>query len=210
MSLQFGTIDSDSRFGITLSHSFIRQENGSDKLLVLLPGGGYTNDYPLMYYLRKAGLQLGYDVLSVQYGSQVTGANLDAETISYIQADSEAAVKAAMVEGYQQVCFAGKSLGTPLAAGFAKMMADISVSLILLTPIGGATQGLGDIPTVAISGTADPMFVAELATDTPHLKWMICEGLNHSLEHKNDWRGSLEVLPEIIAACETFLRNQST
>jgi len=205
MAIQVSSIETQSRFGVKVHHALMMQEDGSDKLLVMLPGRGYTTEHPVLYYLRKAALQLGYDVLSVEYGFQAGHLDLTSENMPYLPDDVQAATQPVLARGYAQVCIAGKSLGTPLAAALARQISETRVSLLLLTPIAGATQGSGAIPTLAIIGTADAAYTPELVKDEPHLTWRVLEGLNHSLELKGDWRASLAVLPEIIAACEAFL-----
>jgi acetyl esterase/lipase len=205
MSLNFSAVETESHFGVRLRHPLTTQDSGADKLLVLLPGKGYTNDYPLLYTLRKIALQLGYDVLSVTYGFQVTGADLTAENMAYIQEDVDSAIQPVLRRGYRQVCFAGKSLGTPLAAELARRFSDKQVSLILLTPIGGATQGLGAIPTLAVIGTGDALYFPELVSDDSCIKWLVVEDVNHSLEFEGDWRASLSTLTDVMTACEAFL-----
>ena len=40
---------------------------GSDTLLIMLPGLGYTNDMPLLFYLHEIAINRGFDVLQVNY-----------------------------------------------------------------------------------------------------------------------------------------------
>lgn len=206
MSLQVETLKVESKFGATALNTWWRQD--SDKLLVTLPGRGYTSDYPLLYYLRSVALQQGYDVLSVQYGFQVNGADLTPENMVYVQEDVKAATTPVLAQGYKQVCVAGKSLGTPLAVELAHNIKDADVSLILLTPIGGAVMTSETLRTLAMIGTADTLYAAEWVAsfaNHPHITWRVFEGLNHSLEVKGDWKASLNIMSEIIAACEVFL-----
>ncbi len=199
----------ESRFGVTVYNQLLAHDPPSDKLLVVLPGKGYTCNHPVLYYLRRAALALGYDVLSVEYGFQVANAEFDATTVESLQEDAEAAVRPALARGYRRVCFAGKSLGTPLANELARGLRAETVSLLLLTPIGGAMQGLGSLPTLAVFGSADALYAPEIVAafdGHPTVTCRVFDGLNHSLEVKGDWHASLEVLPDIIATCEDFLR----
>lgn len=205
MAIQHSSIETESKFGTTAHHLLSTQEGGSDKLLIILPGRGYTTEHPLLYYLRSAALQLGYDVLSVQYGFQAAQIDVTIENMPYIQDDVQQAVKSVLARGYRKICIAGKSLGTPLAAELARSITDAQVSLLLLTPIGAAAQGLGAIPALAVIGTADAAYSADMIKDDDYLTWRVFEGLNHSLELRGDWRASLAVLPEIIGACAAFL-----
>lgn len=210
MTLQTITFAVESSLGVRLNHRLLAQEGGSDRLLILLPGRGYTLDYPLFYNLRRAALGLGWDVLNVQYGFQAAGVELEAAQTPQLIEEVMDGVRPALERGYKQVCVAGKSLGTPMAAEVARSIQDAEVSLILLTPIGGAVQGLGSIPTLALVGTADALYSAhevQAFTGHPTVTWRVYEGLNHSLEVKGDWRASLRILETIIDTCESFLKS---
>jgi acetyl esterase/lipase len=205
MSIKISTIATESRFGVTTHHLLMSQSDSADKLLIMLPGRGYTTEHPVMYYLRKAALNLGYDVLSIEYGFQAGHIDLNAGNMPYLEADIQAAVASVSGHDYQRICVAGKSMGTPLAVGLAQTLAAKNISLLLLTPVTGAAQMAGTIPALAIIGTADYFYQPDAIRDTPTLKWRVFEGLDHSLENKNDWHASLAVLPDIITACAEFL-----
>ncbi|MBZ0283774.1 MAG: hypothetical protein K8L97_23760 [Anaerolineae bacterium] len=206
MSLQTEIVKVESKFGTTAYNSWMRQD--SDNLLVMLPGWGYTCENPLLFYLRSAALQQGFDVLSVQYGFQTNHAELTPETMTFVQEDVKAATDPVLAHGYKQVCIAGKSLGTPLAVELGHNINNANVSLLLLTPMGGAVMVSETLQTLAVVGTADGLYSAEWVesfANHPTVSWRVFEGLNHSLGVKDDWRASLAILPEIISACETFL-----
>jgi len=205
MMIQASTIETESRFGVAAKHRFFTQDGGSDRLLIILPGYGYTGEYPLLYFLRSAALELGWDVLTVQYGFQAAQTDTTAETMLYVQDDVEQAAQPVLARGYGRVCIAGKSLGTPLAVDLAGRITGAAVSLLLLTPVGGATTMVGTTRTLALIGTADERYQPDLAPDTAHLTWRVFDELNHSLEKPGDWRASLSALGEIIAACAAFL-----
>lgn len=208
MNVQVKTITFQSAFGATTHNHLIRHEAGSDKLLIILPGRGYTTEHPALYHLRAAALQLGYDVLSIEYGFQAARTEFEATQGSYLMDDVMGAVKQVNLSSYRRKAVAGKSLGTPLAAELARSLAEVEVRLLLLTPIGGAVQGLGDIHTLVIVGTADALYSAEEVAGFEHhptIRWSVFEGLNHGLEVPDDWHGSLSVLPEIIGVCASFL-----
>ncbi len=201
------TITIQSRFGVVVHNTLL--SNDSTKLLILLPGRGYTVDYPLFYYLRRTALHQGYDVLSVQYGFQIANMEMDAAKTPLLVPDVLDTIQPVLGRGYEQVCIAGKSLGTPIAAEVARSLLPRDVALLMLTPIGGALQGLGQLPALAVIGTADALYSSEEVaayTGHPSIRWHVFDGLNHSLEVPDDWQASLRVLPEIIGVCAAFLR----
>jgi surfactin synthase thioesterase subunit len=203
------TITVDSGFGVTTRNLFFHHEEPrSTRLVVLLPGRGYTTEHPVLYYLRKMAFARGYDVLSVEYGFQANNAELTPENIPYLQQDVAGAVAPVFERGYEHICVAGKSLGTPLAAELARRIVTDEVSLIQLTPIGGAMHGLGEIRTLAVIGTSDSLYspeIVEAFRESRTVHWRVFEGLNHALEYDNDWGRSLDALREVMAACAEFL-----
>lgn len=208
-SLQNTTISIDSRFGVKTHNGLLRHEPASDRLLIMLPGRGYTCENPLLYMLRQAALAQNYDVLSVQYGFQIANSEFAVERMADLQNDVKRTVEPVRAMGYKHICVAGKSLGTPLAVGLARALKGVEVSLILLTPVGGVAQGAGAIRTLAIIGSNDAFYSpgeVEGFRKHPNVSWRVFDKLDHSLEYPDDWRASLEILPEIIYQCETFLK----
>ncbi len=206
--MKFNSVKVESRLGTTINNLFLTHDTPSEKLLIMLPGRGYTCEHPVLYYLRRAAMVGGYDVLSVQYGFQVANVELDAENAAYLREDVQKAVEGTLPGGYRRVCVAGKSMGTPLAAELIRNLTNDTRSLILLTPLEGVVSSVGDIRTLAIIGTADPVYKPEEVAafkNHPMVTWRVFENLNHSLENPDDWRTSLGALLDITGACEVFL-----
>ena len=59
-------------------------ENKSDILAVILPGIGYTLDRPILDYSKKLCLELGYDVLPIEYGFQAARKEFDKEKFQIV------------------------------------------------------------------------------------------------------------------------------
>lgn len=188
--------------GLRIEHLLITHEQPRG-LVILLPGRGYTCDYPVLYYLRKAAAALNYDVLSVRYGFQVMPQGMrDGFLTDTLAAEVDQVVAQVLQPGYARVIVVGKSLGTPLAVRYATQ----AERLILLTPIGTSVQDAGDKPILAVSGTADPSYQPELVEQAGgNVRWIVYEGLDHSLEVRGDWAASLNALHEVTQACVDFI-----
>ena len=198
-------VEVQSGAGVTIPNAFIYHKPAASKLMILLPGRGYTCDHPVMHYTRRVALDKGYDVLSLQYGFQITGRDSDR---AYVWDDVWQAATPVLEGGYEHLCLVGKSLGTPLAAQLAREVAHESVSLILLTPVAGAVEAAGDHRTLAVIGTADHFYQPETVEATagqPNIAWQVLEGLNHALEAPGDWQLSIKALDNVINACYAFL-----
>ncbi|MBE3574396.1 MAG: hypothetical protein IMW99_02895 [Firmicutes bacterium] len=221
-----------SSWGVETHNLLMRHRDGAaDKLMVVLPGEYYSADRPVLDYVRKMGFQRGYDVFSVQYGFQAAGVRLDRSGLPRLQ-DETLAVVGSTLAGYRSFCFVGKSLGTPLAVELARRTtagtdagprpgpgasagaapgkpSGTAVSLILLTPVPRAVaEDTGAAPALAVIGTADPFYSdpdIQAALGRRGVEWRVFPGLNHSLEVPGDWRASVAVLPQVLAACDDFL-----
>lgn len=205
MPVQATQIKSQSAFGITLYHNLIVQEPASDKLMILLPGRGYTVESPLFHYLTQIGLQEKFDVLAIRYAIHHMQVDNWFERLHDIQADCDDAVEQALHRGYEQVCIVGKSLGTPIAGMLANIIDIDRKSVLMLTPIQDAMKLITDIPALAIIGTADPAYNPDMVTQSATESWQVYEGLNHGLEYAGDWQKSLTILPEILSLCAKFI-----
>ena len=209
MAHEISILTVESPFGTTIRNGFNHHTPRSDKLLILLPGRGYTVDNPALYHLLFLGLENGFDVLPVQYGFQVNQRDLEPAQMPYLMTDVQAAVAQVLDRGYREICIVGKSLGTPLAIDLAQTLTADKISLILLTPIGPALQNLPDVPTLAVIGTADPFYSAQMVESTaaqPQVEWVVLDDLNHGLVIDTDWKTSVRGLYTILEHCERFLQ----
>jgi pimeloyl-ACP methyl ester carboxylesterase len=188
--------------GLRIDHLLITNEQPRG-LVILLPGRGYTCDYPVLYYLRKAAVILNYDVLSVRYGFQVMPQGSgDAFPSDTLAAEVDQVVEQVLQPGYARLIVVGKSLGTPLAVRYAAQ----AERLILLTPIGTSVQDAGDKPILAVSGSADPSYQPEVVGLVgTNVRWIVLDGLDHSLEMRGDWEASLDALHQVTQACVDFI-----
>lgn len=195
------TLEMTTASGVTVEHRLIAHDN-SNRLLIILPGRGYTCDHPALHYLRKAAADLGWDVLSVWYSFQAAPLPDEQITLESLAVEVDAAIREVLKRRYARVCIAGKSLGTPLAV----LHAHQAERLILLTPVGTAVFEVGDVPTLAIIGTSDPLYQPDALDATgANVQWMLLDGLDHSLEAAGDWERSLDGLRAITQACAEFL-----
>lgn len=207
MALEFAQIDVTTAEGVALRHTLTYHNDPiSNRLLVLLPGRAYFVTSPVLHYLGKAGLSAGYDLLPITYGFQAAPERVDG--VGDLTAECRAALRKALERGYGEIVIAGKSLGSPVAAALAQEVDVKQVRLILLTPVMGAVDRAGDVDTLAIGGTADPLIDAQAIADEarPNVQWRIFDGLDHGLEKDGDWRASIAALADVTAAGDAFLR----
>ena len=196
-------IETPSSAGVTIHNRLHSQE--SDLLLVLLPGVGYLVSHTILHLMSILGLNLGYDVLQIPYGFQVAQDDFELDQIPLIRKECQQTLSEALERGYQSVVLVGKSLGTLLAASLSQEFPQIE-KLILLTPVMDSTSMTGSIPTLALIGTADNAYNPDNVQNSATLNWRVFEGLDHGLMVPGDVQASLKVLPDVVQACEDFLR----
>ena len=176
-----------------------------DTLMVLLPGRGYKIDAPLLFYHKMLAWQLGYDTLLIEYGFHVAQADFELGNIPQIHNETQQIIEQALASHeYKNIIFVGKSLGTPIAAMLANTY-DKTSKVILLTPIQRSQEIVQKAPTLAVIGTADRVYDADMIVDTDIVTWAVYEGLDHALHKPNDLMHSLEQVQHIMARCEDFL-----
>lgn len=194
--------------GQPVRHPFVRQATPTGHLLVIFPGRGYTCENPLLYYLRRAALEVGYDVLCMTYSFQVNPSGDEA-----ISLGDELALLMAQVNiaDWERVVFAGKSLGTPIAVEQARTHAHKHPGIILLTPIGSSASSARDFPALAFIGTHDRYYdPVQAGQATGRLRWHVYDRLNHSLEDPLDLERSIHTLADVTAHCRAFLLAQAS
>lgn len=202
------------------------------KLAIFLPGIGYTNDKPLMYYSRKLLYELGYEELCVEYHDlpgKVRGDKrmlLQAANMAYEQAKEKLA--ACDFTKYEQIVLVGKSIGTYLAVKIAKeigagAIAEKSsagalmpkIKLVLYTPveatflpeIDAAEVGEVFADSIAFIGDNDPWSkldeVKRLAV-VRKVPLHLYKDCNHSLE-TGDCLANIEILGMVMRLTKEYL-----
>lgn len=198
-----------SSAGVTVRNRWLRHEDpASDRLLVMLPGRNYPCEAPLFWYLQQAALRQGYDVLALSYGFWRAGVEMDRAAAA---AEASEAVRQAAAAGYRHICFAGKSMGSPIARWLAREALAPEVSLLLLTPLPQALDPAEGMRALAVIGTADPVFEmpeCHEARNRADMEWLVLDQVNHGLNHPEDWEASMDAIARTIRACERFLAQQ--
>src|SRR5690606_36517978 len=93
-----------------------RHERRAEHLAVLFPGWSYTCQAPLLYYTRALLLELGADVLLVEYGYEALQGfrqlSSEEQDAAFFAEAGGALAAAADAGDYRQVTLVGKSIGT--------------------------------------------------------------------------------------------------
>lgn len=209
MSLKIRTLEVNSPSGEKALNTLWHTDDSSDTLAVLIPGAGYTVDHPVLYHVRAMLMQRGCDVLNIQYAFQRAGREFSLDEFPALNVEIADTLSQLLPGSYRRLVLVGKSLGTPFVRTLAQQyQSQFEVSVIQLTPIQGAVELTDTFKALVVIGTADSRYSAETVAaydGHPSITWRVFEGLNHGLEVKGNWCKSLDVLSEIVAACEAFM-----
>lgn len=179
------------------------------KLAVIFPGIGYHTDKPLLYYGKKLAASFGYEIKEVCYvgfPENVKGSKKKMEQAFYTALeDAEVCLKKVDFEKYDKLLFISKSIGTVVAAAYAKKYR-LCVDNIFYTPVE-AFFSLVEQPGAVFHGTKDPWVETEAVIkgcQEKELPLYITEGANHSLEI-GDVEKDLQNLQLIMEQCKEYL-----
>jgi phosphoglycolate phosphatase len=161
------------------------------KLAVIFPGIGYHSDKPLFYYTKKVLKATGYEIKEVKYENlpHVTHGDRDSMSRAYEMAHDQvwAELEGIDFSGYEKVVFAGKSLGSVLAAEYTSAHKLNDVYHISMTPVEDTLKLLGGCKGAIFHGLADPWLDSSVTNEYMNTlgndyKLYIYENANHSLE----------------------------
>ena len=174
-----------------------------ERAAVLVPGGGYSTDGPLLMYAGLAVERRGGHAHRVAWAPPLPA--LSAGSHALVAAQVAAAIEAAEATGAASPVVIGKSLGS-LAA---PVVADRGLAVVWFTPL------LTDQPTVAalrrsaapcllIGGTADRFWDGPAARSvTRHV--VEVAGADHAMFVPGELAASAAVLGQVMTAVERFL-----
>lgn len=204
-------------------HTFFQQDTDTHHMAVLLPGMGYTALMPLMYYPANIMLELGADVLRLEYEynrREDFMALKGNERKQWLITDVTNACQTVLRErSYREITLIGKSIGTR-AMGHLITTNDQfrSARVIWLTPLLGNERLRSQIckggrHSLIVIGTNDHQY------DQNHLEEvkkatggesLIIDGADHSLEIKGSVMQSLKALERVISTIQAFLNLEVT
>lgn len=185
------------------------------KIAVYFPGIGYHCDKPLLYYSRSIAKKLGYgNVRNVRYtysAGNIRGNDEKMkEAYETLFSQTEAGLADIVWTEYDDVLFISKSIGTIIAASYAKQHGIICAKHILYTPLA---QTFLFAPNNAIGfiGTADPWSsideITRLSTAN-RVPLIVYESCNHSLEC-DDALKNIETLKDVMQKTRDFIETGS-
>ena len=190
--------------------------NNSKTICIMLSGGSYTYDKPLLYYATMAMIENQFDIVHVNYSYGPEYFENTPEQIRSILTEDVADVLQEVFEkkNYDDIIFVGKSLGTiPLAFNFVLNDKYKNATFIFLTPLlklNGFIENLRKCNqrSLIVIGTNDPHYLQEpLSTLNTNISLLEIPDANHSLELlPTNTIDSIKIMELIINTMNTFIK----
>lgn len=182
---------------------------GSDTLAVILPGIGYTLDRVTLEYSSNLALQLGFDVLKIEYGFQVGRGEFHPDVeFNIIAEESFKLLKSTLRNKYRNIVFIGKSIGTCVQNVLNKNVKGYNITNIYISPINKTVQMGIEKNSLVFTGSSDPLLSKEnleKIEEVSGTKLINIDNANHALNVEGDVIKSLEIQLNIIEFMKEYL-----
>ncbi|MDY4948561.1 MAG: alpha/beta family hydrolase [Clostridium cadaveris] len=184
-------------------------DNNSKTLSIILPGIGYLLDRSYLDYSKQLCLQMGYDVLEIEYGFHITRAKFDpSKEFDILVSETINVIERSIIKDYDNIIIIGKSIGTCVQIMVNKHFRDKITKNIYISPID-KTVSLGiTTNSLIITGSADPLLNSNNLTnikETNGSNLLFIENANHALDIKDDVIKTIDALKEVLQAEKDFL-----
>lgn len=180
------------------------------KIAVFFPGVGYHCDKSLLYYSAAIAGQYQYELYKLVYTklskSKDGVGKITEETFKQAFAQTEEALAQIDWNQYEDVLFVSKSIGTIVASAYAKKHG-IKCRNVYYTPLE-KTFAFDPQPGIVFHGTNDKWVETEIVKEQCQkhgLPLHIIEGVNHSLEFKDDTMRNLRILTRVLELTESYI-----
>ncbi len=204
--------------GRPLMHKFYRQVQEAEGLIVLLPGGNYGVDGPMLYYLSEMLQASGWDSFAVTYGYQTRMEELSLETIPGLVGECIAALQHVLSErSYPRIGLAGKSIGASVVAHICQVESAFAAARIALLnppfghPFFDSTFLETAQPAFLATGTAD-RFYDEAALENLRaaraFELYVVNDADHSMDVVGNLEASVEAMKQVVTKAVAFLTNE--
>lgn len=196
-----------SKWGVELKGTLI--EKNSDTLCIVLPGIAYLIDRSYLDYSKQMASELGFDVLSLEYGFQINRTTFDVPTEFDIMANETIkTIDISINKDYKNIIIIGKSIGTCVQNVLNAHFKNKKIKNIYISPIDKTAENGVHENSLVITGSADPLLSSENLEKikaTSGVKLINIENANHALDIPGDVLKTVQVLLDIIKAEKEFL-----
>ncbi len=158
--------------------------------MLVLPGAGYGQQAPLLWWSRAIAAELGAEVVAPSWAVDDAGR---ADPVAFVEQQV-----AAVLEGRTPDLVVAKSFGSYALPWAVRHGVDgVWLTPVLTDPAVVAALAAASDGSVAVGGSADPMWVpSSVATTRARLHTVA--GADHALEVRGDWRASQRLQADVL------------
>jgi hypothetical protein len=204
-------INCNSSSGKVTSNTLLFHEKGSNNIAILFPGGDNLTDVPTLHYARKAALLSGCDVLCLEYGYKIGGANSKPEIITAVVSECHNIILQCVKRGYETVFFISKSIGHVVSLKVDELL-NREIKHICYTPLESNIDDILRRKCVVFTGTKDKYLSFDgrkkLST-SDNVELLAFENAVHSLEIDDNYDESIRILKYVTDKCSEFIIKNS-
>lgn len=166
---------------------------------LVLPGGGYTVDHPVLFWSCQVLAQVGWRVVTMRWQADGIG---EGEARRFVEDGAD--VLDAQAGSEHPTLVLAKSLGSYAAAwASARGYPAIWLTPVLTDAFVAQSLASYSAPSLLVGGTSDPMWFRP-AFSPPEQALLELPEADHALHVGNDWARSLQVLRETLRSIENF------
>lgn len=200
-----------------LPNSFFKLNQLSNHLTIIFPGMSYNCSSPILYYSSQVMMEIGSDVLNVNYNYHDLLNKSEEERFKIIKGDGLAALTLAFQQReYSKVTLIGKSLGTRVIALLLEEMSLLDLTpdlrIIWLTPVWNDERHFKAMlelkgSSLHVIGTDDPYYSDTLYNKLllkKHIEVLVFKGADHSLDVDGNTDLSLTYLTQLVSKIKNF------
>ncbi|WP_418301698.1 hypothetical protein [Lysinibacillus fusiformis] len=187
-------------------------DQNSNSICFMLSGTGYSYEKPVLYYSRLLLLELGYDVIQINYSFEQQLFEQEPQAISnMVYSIVNPIVEHCLrTKPYTNAVYIGKSLGTlPIIDFYMQQSSSISTRYILLTPLLSLDHTMANLlnkQAFLAIGTADPHFSQEKIAQLTTLDLAVFDDLNHSLEDASNIIQSIQFCESLFIQLKAYIQ----
>lgn len=188
--------------GFETSHSLIRHEDPLG-LVIMLPGGNNISDRPIMHFTRKGLLDMGYDILNIDYNGFLDKCDDFEAFVTRLTSFVDNVLEANLHKfKYKRMHMFGRSTGSIIAARIISSNKYSFENIVFISPTGKTFKTISNHLKCRIYFDPHDIHLKSMSYDNiirmTNVDRREYLGANHNFEFDNDLQKTMRVTGEVV------------